>query len=695
MKIHTSHLAKLCCIALFSDLISAFAIQNVRAADETATLPIAAPLISNGAWQGKIAAHPRLFGPLDELRALAQSKPAAYQAIKSDDLIRDSIEAAGIVQALDGLTPEQRAPYLQTALENSERGATNQHQDSWVWMEQVALTFDFFHDQLTPAQRQQMIDWLNVQLNSFKEDESGFHNSILPKIYTYLRVAYATRGENPRADEFRDKAIALYENKVVPILNMFGAGGGFTEAGWYARYSMWSLVRALELARRVEGYDGFAKAPRFFYQRLAYELFQAYPGLWIYGAPRYSVEGDGSYLYGSHSEAARHSRMILEQYFRGSTLSRLSTGTRGKPSNPQAAMINFLYQEPTGDTLPLENAPLAHLQSGVGNVYARGDWSDDATWFRFNCGPYFTGHQHLDVGNFEIFRREPLATESGEYIDFSSSHSINWLMRSIAHNTILVFQPDEKFPLRGDTFRDGGRVPYANDGGQNKIWEWPVGDLDRWLKQRDQFERGDIIAYRNAPQWMYVACDGTRAYIPSKLKRWTRQIVFVRPDVFVICDRVQSTRADYQKTWLLHSSVEAKIAGQTATIAPEKARLTVQTLLPEKASLQTVQGYNYQGQSFPEQHSGQSDAAPQWRLEVSPSDAHETDVFLHVLSTSDTPVVATLVRENGRIGARIGATQVLFNAPDAANSNPIGAAIVMDGKTMILETAVEAGPYEK
>ena len=38
--------------------------------------------------------------------------------------------------------------------------------------------------------------------------------------------------------------------------------------------------------------------------------------------------------------------------------------------------------------------------SGIGRVYARSDWSDDATWLRFECGDFWSHHQHFETGNF-------------------------------------------------------------------------------------------------------------------------------------------------------------------------------------------------------------------------------------------------------------------------------------------------------
>lgn len=657
-------------------------------------IPRPAPQIAAGAWRAVLTSqHPRLLGPRGHLRALAASKPDAFNEVKSDDSVRDSMMAAGIAHAVEGLKPEQIAPYVETAMRNAERGPTNVHQDSWIWMQEVVLAYDFFHEQLTPPQREKMIAWLNVQLESFTDDENAFHNSTMSKILTYLRVAYATWEENPKAQAFRDHAIIkLYEGRVLPVLREFGAGGGTTEAGWYARGALWNLVQALELARRVEGYDGFQKAPRFFYQRLAYEMFQPYPGLWIYGAERYPVEGDGSDLYGGHSEYSRHIRTVLAQYFRGSELARYAMNRRARGSNGAARMVNFLFEEEPDARLPLDNFPLAHLQSGVGIVYARSDWTDDATWFRFNCGDYWAGHQHFDVGNFEIFRREPLATESGEYVSYGSNHSVNWLMRTIAHNAILIHQPDEKWPLRGDTMRDGGRVRYANDGGQNKIWEWPVATLDEWKARREQFERGDIIAYENQPQFMFVAGDCTRAYAPSKLRSWVRQIVFLRPHTFIIFDRVISTQPQYQKTWLLHSRNEPALQNQalqnqTATITNGTGKLTVQTLLPEGARVRTVRDYAYGGQTFDEEKSGLSETANLWRMEVSPTGARNEDIFLHVLSTEDKPQPARLVRQGNHVGARIGGTTIFFDGP-------IGGTLTLAGKPFFLQAGLKTGRYE-
>jgi hypothetical protein len=642
-------------------------------------IPEPAPRIPAGAWKSVFAGHARLIGPKTHVQALAKAKPAEYKIVRA----QTSLLAVGIVQAVEGAEADRIQPHLAAAERNAQRGVTNVHQDTWIWLDEAALAFDLFHEQIPDEKRQTMVQWMNGHLEKYDNDEGAFHNSTLSKILTYFRIACATRGENPRADEFRDYALRrLYEGRVAPVLRGFGAGGGFTECGWYSRHSLWHLVEVLELARRLEGYDGFQQAPRFFYQRLAYELLQPYPGLGENRNEIYAVEGDGVNTYGVHREAPRHMRTVLAQYFRGSELARYIAARRRPGSNPEARVVDFLYDEPPDAPADLKDFPPAHCASRVGKVYARSDWSDEATWLRFECGPFWNNHQHFEVGNFEVFRYEPLATESGEYADYGTSHSVNWLLRTIAHNCILVFQPGEQWPR----LRDGARNVYANDGGQTNKWGWPAPTLNEWKKQPGKFERGTLVAYDNRPQFLFTAGDCTKAYSPAKLDLWVRQIVFLRPSTLVIFDRVAATQAEYQKTWLLHMKNEPQISGNTVTISSGKGRLVSETLLPEQPGIQKIYGYTYGGQTFNERETRLTPLAAKWRIEVRPPSASREDLFLHVLWTGQ-PQPARLQRKGDAVGVQVGQAEVLF-------SGKVGGTLRLAGRELPLEAGLKLGKYE-
>jgi len=643
-------------------------------------VPVPAPLIPNGAWANVLETHPRLLGGRSYVRAMARAKPELYRLIREDESIaavgdvrktmaadpaRHSYEvfwtaayAAGIRHAVEGLSGDVIEAFIAAAKGIMQGGVTNVHQDTWVSMNGVALVYDVFFDHIPPSDREAMIAWLNPHLEVYVDDEYAVHNSCLSKILCYVKCAYATWGENPDAQRLRDHAlVTLYERKVLPVLQEFGAGGGWTEAGWYQRHSIWHLVEALELARRIEGYDGFQRAPEFFYQRMAYDLSQSYPSPRPDGTERFATEGDGSDAYWWGDESTRHARSVLAQYFRGSELARFVANQRPAGPLPPARIPNFLYEEEPDAPLGMSGFPTAHLAAGVGKVYARSDWTHEATWLRFQAGGYFSQHQHFDVGGFEIFRHESLATESGRGA-WGGPHGINWWIRTIAHNCILVYRPGETW----ERMRGGG--PGVNDGGQAKKWDGVVGSLEAWQARQSDFERGRITAYHNQPEFLHVAADCTSAYAPTKLAKWVREIAFIRPGTFVILDRVVSTKPEYEKTWLLHMRNEPRLHGTMATTINGEGRLTVQTLLPEKAAVRTVYGYAYRGQTFDVSPTRRSDPENRWRIEVSPAEARREDLFLHVLTAEDagdaTAERASVVRDGMLVGARVGRAEVLF-----------------------------------
>ena len=138
-----------------------------------------------------------------------------------------------------------------------------------------------------------------------------------------------------------------------------------------------------------------------------------------------------------------------------------------------------------------------------------GWYDDDATYFFFKCGDRFTAHQHLDVGNFLIYKHEELVGDGGHYDGFGTQHDVNYHLRSIAHNIVLVHDDSETWPnIRA------GKVT-GNDGGQAHNWphhNGAVADPAAWEKDRKLYEIGDILAFEDQGNYLYVAGDCGKAY---------------------------------------------------------------------------------------------------------------------------------------------------------------------------------------
>ncbi len=181
------------------------------------------------------------------------------------------------------------------------------------------------------------------------------------------------------------------------------------------------------------------------------------------------------------------------------------------------------------------------------------------------------GHTNAHQNHFLIARgNDLLAIDSGVYDGGVSSHHRNYFERTIAHNTITVYNPSET--TFGSLANDGGQIPPSE--------ELPVrfGDASA-----SDYYRGEIVGYRDTEEFTYMKGDATAAYNPSKVTLFTREMVYLKPDIFVVLDRVRATSASYKKRWLLHSVNEPTITGDTVMVQEGTSRLFVKSLLPAHA----------------------------------------------------------------------------------------------------------------
>ena len=348
------------------------------------------------------------------------------------------------------------------------------------------------------------------------------------------------------------------------------------------------------------------------------------------------------------------------------------------------AYKDFLWRDPTVSKGGLAAFTLSHLSPGSGYVSARSSWDEDATYFFFKCGDRFTAHQHLDVGHFLIYKNAELVGDGGHYDSFGTPHDVNYHLRTIAHNTVLIHDPSETWPgIRAGTVT-------GNDGGQHHNWPHHNGavvDPAQWQKERALYDIADLLALEDRGDYLYVAGDCTRAYSPKKLTRFTRQIVFLRPGTFVVFDQVQSTNAAFKKTWLLQAMKPPTGTAPNLTITNGKGKLFVQTLLPHDPAVRLATGadlYSYDGKSYPPQRD--TGPAPECRIEISSPQPAETDYFLHVLTATDAGVAsvpqATVRESESEITVALGETRLTFR------TNAVGGRIERGGRSVELATAV-------
>jgi heparin/heparan-sulfate lyase len=357
-------------------------------------------------------------------------------------------------------------------------------------------------------------------------------------------------------------------------------------------------------------------------------------------------------------------------------------------------VLEFLWDDPEvtprDPSLTTENElPRARYFSGVGHLVVRDSWKTDSTWIEFDCGPYLAKHQHLDQNQITIYHQGYLAIDSGaDYTDSESPHYLNYYRRTIAHNTVLVYDPAEKF------FWSQNLLAAANDGGQrmdsSRFWNTVRGPED-WEHTRDLWNLGSMRVVDHAPgHYDYAMGDASNAYSPDKLKKFTREVVYLPgKNLLFVFDLVVSVDPAFRKAWLLHGvnqpSVDADEGKGTETTKEFKnaatvrfregsGELLVHSLLPRDRVVTRRggpgadffcpgdehgggwgSGENWplepqEGAELPEdpklrrmwktfwgrdlskiQPSNRKNVVPgAWRVEVSPAQPAEKDFFLHV-----------------------------------------------------------------
>ncbi len=281
---------------------------------------------------------------------------------------------------------------------------------------------------------------------------------------------------------------------------------------------------------------------------------------------------------------------------------------------------------------------LFHMRSGTG---------PDDTFVSFRGGSSESAHQHYDELSFVIYKRNFLALDGGSRTN--TAHHHNFAAQSVAHNTLLIHQPEEEMPRFWQPwgFKADGKT-YYNHGGQNSA------------------TAARTVAVQSSEDFVYVAADATKSYDAAKSREAVRQFVYLRPDVVVIYDRVESARADQRKEFLLHTQNEPRRIGESVWRADFDGRLFVRTLLPERAKVELVGGPGKEfwasGRNWPVVEPETPDwdeefqLTGKWRLEVSDPAEAKASRFLHLLEATlpenEEPLEARAVRTDSTDGVR-------------------------------------------
>lgn len=201
----------------------------------------------------------------------------------------------------------------------------------------------------------------------------------------------------------------------------------------------------------------------------------------------------------------------------------------------------------------------------AGYYVMRSDWRKDANFLVLDAGPLGAGHDHQDKLNVVLYAYGQEILYDGGGGSYEHSPWRNYAVSTFGHNTILV---------------DG--LPQMRSRGilEDKISQKPI---EAYWHSDDEFDFA---------LGTYDKSYGEPEYSPV---RHTRQVLFIKPDIFIVADVVKSTSGrlhSCQARWHLQTTnTSLDNTGKTVvTTDREQPNLAVVPLLTEGLTVRAVSG---------------------------------------------------------------------------------------------------------
>ena len=606
---------------------------------------------------------------IDKLRTLGKDRTAAEEAKETDHGFRYYFKMRGVtsraqVQALDYLTTgdkRQARRAITSMLDTLKTTDFGTKQDlsraSGVMLMVGAMVYDWCYDQLKESEKQAYVkEFVRIA----KTMECGYpprnnqpiagHPSEWMVLRDMLSAGIAIYDEYP--DMYNHVITMLYRD-YLPVRNYIYAGQNYHQGTSYVNvrfgndlFSLWILDKMgagaiYDASQQFVLYD-------FLYRRRPDG--QMLPAGDENPKPRNSIPG--------YSLPA----FLAANYYKDEYL---AYEFQRKPNlEPHCYMFDILWRDYDLKAKAPDDLPLTRYSgTPFGWMIARTGWGENSVLAEMKINEQFVGnHQHLDGGSFQLYYQGPLAIDAGAYHGasggYNSPHNKKYFKRTIAHNSLWVYDPDEKFACWN--YGGGGKTEFAaNDGGQRMPG-------DRWLTCNsfqdllsEAYTVGKALAHgygpdAQVPEYSYLKGDITQAYT-GKVKEAKRSFVFLNlkdetvPAALIVFDKVVSSNPDFKKFWLLHSIEEPSLQENTFTVTRTKdgdsGLLHNSVLLPATEDLRMekvggpgkdcwVFGTNYPNAALPRRPDPANERG-EWRVEVSPVKPATENYFLNVLQVAD------------------------------------------------------------
>ena len=650
--------------------------------------------------------HPAGKKILKKLKKASVPRTAEEEAAAKDRGFRYYAQMRGVtsqvqLQALEYLVNGDKAQARQAitsmldTLKRTSFGTKNDLSRASGCMLMVGgMIYDWCYDQFTPQEREAYVNefiriahTMECHYPPKRTEPIAGHSSEWMILRDMLSCGIAIYDEYP--DMYNHVIKMLFED-YIPVRNFTYRGMNYHQGSGYVTVRFLNDLNSLWILDKMGAGAVYDPAQQYVLYDFIYRRRpdgQVLPAGDVNPAPRKRPQ--------SYSMPA----MLASSYYHDPYLA--YEYERRPSTEAHMLMLELLWRDFDLKGKTPEDLPLTRFSpTPFGWMIARTGWGKNSVVAEMKINEHFYGnHQHMDGGSFQIYYRGPLAIDSGSYQGssggYNSPHNKNYFKRTIAHNSLLIYDPSEKFACWN--YGGAGKTEFAaNDGGQRMPG-------DRWDTCRsfkdllsESYTVGKTLASgfgpdAHAPEYSYLKGDITKAYT-SKVEDVRRSFVFLNmepkgnadknseeevtdvPAALIVYDHIVSSDPSFRKYWLIHSIEEPETGVQELTIRRTKdgdtGKLHCNILLPE-ADVTKVGGPGKEfwvfGENYPNVATTRPDPCNErgaWRVEVTPKKESKEDCFLNVMQVMDNsvkPLPVQRIDAEKVVGAAIDDRMVFFS----------------------------------
>ena len=627
----------------------------------------------NQSIRGTLPGHPRLYFSAADLPVLRAKTTTAPTSATWAGIRNEAMQTSFPTNPADRITAHDRLRYASfyyavtgdTAVGNRAKGWLLQVCTWPTWMEISKGGHIYYNGGLIPIAVGEAYDWLYPLMTD--TERQTVRTAIIEKALKPLQAEYqdgmyryeaknnrggflfggigvaglAILGEEPGNPDL-DPCMGTISGLMRDYVNSFDRNGGWSEGIAYQFEGLADASGALyyiEADRRVTGEDLYAN-PKF--RNASYfPLYLLPPDR--KGATDGFNDASGNVGYGAGVMAR-----FASAYGNGYAQWYYNNG----PLYKYDKLPDFIfYNASVTETAP-DDLPESRIFPDIGWVAMRTGWNTGDSLIAFRAGPILSGHNRPEQNSFmyDALGERLIVLPGESSTEFSDPHYQDYYAAAVGQNTILVNGDPNSQPLKQV---DDGMIP-----------------------------AGTIVDFVTTDFYDSVTGEAAGAYA-GKLARFTRQIMFLKPDYAVVFDDLASSGGPVEFDSLLHAlgTNSIQVSGDTVTVTRNAVTLYAKILMPGgfRYSIQGGRPVYLEGEDRPTSY-----------IRLYPPTASPSAQFLIVLyplDSSETLPPITRINGSGVIGARVersGVTDtILFSPAKTINTNDI----VSDGESCMVSEA--------